>query len=52
LLLRNNDINKSMVLAQKLDDEYAVMVSFLANVTLEGLSEQRIKKLQDSVDVD
>jgi hypothetical protein len=52
LLFRNSDTNKPIVLAQKLDDEYAVMVSFLADVTPEGLIEHRIKNLQDSVDMD
>jgi hypothetical protein len=36
LLFRNSDVNKPMVLAQKLKDEYAVMVSFLADVSPEN----------------
>jgi von Willebrand factor A domain-containing protein 5 len=51
LLFRNSDINKPMVLAQKLNNEYAVMVSFLADVSPEDEAEQRVKDLQDSVDM-
>jgi ubiquitin len=50
LLFRNQQINQPMVLAQKLKDEYALMVSFLADMTPKSEVQKRktlIKSLPD-----
>ena len=50
ILFRNEEINKPMVLAQKLDDEYALMISFLSDMTPQNEVQSRkdlIKSLPD-----
>lgn len=41
LLFRNEEINKPMILSQKLGNEYALMVSFLADMTSKSEIESR-----------
>lgn len=52
ILFRNEEINKPMVLAQKLGDEYALMVSFLADLTPEAEVQERKKYISSLPDMD
>lgn len=52
LLFRNEEINKPMVLAQKLGDEYALMVSFLSDMTPESEVQKRMNIVKSLPDID
>ena len=52
ILFRNDEINKPMVLAQKLKDEYALMISFLADLTPEAEVQDRKKYIKSLPDMD
>jgi len=52
LLFRNEEINKPMVLAQKRGKEYALMVSFLADLTPEAEVQQRKSAVESLPDMD
>ena len=52
LLFRNEEINKPMVLTQKLGNEYALMVSFLADLSPEAEIQMRKSALLNLPDMD
>lgn len=52
LVFRNEEINKPMVLAQKLGDEYALTVSFLADLTPEAEVQLRKAAMKNLPDMD
>ena len=52
LLFRNEEVNRPMVLAQKLGDEYALTVSFLADITPATEVQARKSALKELVDMD
>ena len=53
LLFRNSDVNKPLVLAQKVSKtEYALLVSFLADLTPEEEVKQRKEELTSLCDTD
>ena len=52
LLYRNEEINKPMILSQKLGDEYALMVSFLADLTAKSEIENRQWFMVGKVDME
>ena len=52
LLFRNKEINKPMVLAQKLGDEYALMISFLSDMTPEADIQRRKDLIKSFPDMD
>ena len=52
LLFRNEEINKPIILTQKLGDERALMVSFLADLTSEVDKEKRQASISSKIDID
>jgi hypothetical protein len=52
LLFRNEEVNKPMVLCQKLGNEYALMVSFLADLSPAAEVQQRKMALENLPDMD
>ena len=52
LLFRNMDINKPIILTQKLGDERALMVSFLADLMSEIDKEVRLTSITSKIDID
>ena len=52
ILFRTDQINKPTILMQKLGNEYALMVSMLADVTPDDKIEERNMQITDEVDLD
>ena len=52
ILYRNESINKPMILMQKKDDEYAIMVSMLADLTPPEVWEEKKGEIHELVDLD
>jgi ubiquitin len=52
ILYRNDHINTPMILTQKLGDEYAIMVSMLADLTPEEEFKERQEKIMSEIDMD
>lgn len=52
VLFRSEDINRPMCLMQKLGDEYALMVSMLADLTPKDKIQERLSQMSTEVDLD